>query len=738
MSYTESYVILLKREFKQGEKMRRLFIFIVLQAFCNSLILLSGEGMWLPYLLGENNINIMRGMGLEISAEDIFSNTEPSIKDAIVLFDRGCTGEIISDSGLLVTNYHCAYSYAQAISTTENDYMTDGYWAETRNEEIPLEDLTVSLLVSVDDVTDKVLKNIDPGLNENVRSRIINQSIDSISALMNASEDTVVKIVPFYYGNEYYMFVYQVFRDIRLVGIPPGEIGRFGGETDNWVWPRHTGDFALFRIYADSSNNPAEYSHGNLPYKPVKHLHISLKGYSEGDFTMTYGYPARTYQFLTSHAIRMLNNSILPQKIKFREERQKIIKAAMDHDSSIKLKYAAKYESMSNALKKWTGILEGFERIEIIRQKEELESQFNIWADTDPALKDKYGALISEFEKLYEQLLPLNAAGEFFYETMLSTELINFVTHFGSLLLFSETNSTEAYNQDIENLKKEAGKFFRDYSAAVDEKIFASMLGFFYYNVDRKFHPGIIDEIFIKNRGDFSRYASYLYSKSIFTDKTKVDRLLGHFSMASKAKIENDPAFQIYNSFFSLYKDSVIPCLNTINIRMDSLFRLYVKGLAEMEPHRQFYPDANHTLRLSYGKIEGYRPEDAVTYSYYTTLAGVIEKSYYENQDYAVPGKLRELYKLEDYGRYATDSIMHVCFIAANHTSGGSSGSPVLNSEGNLIGINFDRNWEGTMSDYIYDRSICRNISLDVRYMLFIIDKYAGAQRLLDEMTIVY
>jgi hypothetical protein len=717
---------------------RRLFIVFVLQAFCSSLLLLSGEGMWLPYLLGENNINIMSGMGLEISAEDIFSNTQPSIKDAIVLFDRGCTGEIISDSGLLVTNYHCAYSYAQAISTTENDYMTNGYWAESRDEEIPLEDLTVSLLVSVDDVTDKILKKIDPGLDENSRSRIISQSIDSIRSLMSASEDTVINIVPFYYGNEYYMFVYQVFRDIRLVGIPPGEIGRFGGDTDNWVWPRHTGDFALFRIYADSSNNPAEYSHGNIPYKPVKHLHISLKGYSVDDFTMTYGYPARTYQFLTSHAIRMLNDIILPHKIKFREERQKIIGAAIDHDSSIKLKYAAKYESMSNALKKWTGILEGFERIKIIKQKEELESQFNKWADTDPALKGKYGTLLSEFERSYVQLLPLNAAGEYFYETMLSIELISFVSHFGNLLLFSEIDSIEAYDQYIENLKKEAGKFFRDYSAAVDEKIFACMLGFFYYNVDRKFHPAIMDEIFRKTGGDFSRYASYLYSKSIFVNKTKVDRLLDNFSMASTAKIEDDPAFQIYNSFFSLYKDSVIPSLNILNIRLDSLYRLYVKGLAEMEPLRHFYPDANHTLRLSYGKIEGYRPEDAVTYRYYTTLEGVIEKSYYKNQDYAVPGRLTELYKLKDYGSYAKDNTMHVCFIATNHTSGGSSGSPVLNGEGNLIGINFDRNWEGTMSDYIYDGSICRNISLDVRYMLFIIDRYAGAQRLLDEMTIVY
>ncbi len=738
MSYTESYAVLLKLVFKQEKMIRRLFIVFVLQACCNSLILLSGEGMWLPFLLGENNINIMNGMGLQISAEDIFSNTEPSIKDAIVLFDRGCTGEIISDSGLLVTNYHCAYSYAQAISTAENDYMTNGYWAKSRDEEMPLEDLTVSLLVSVDDVTDEVLRNVGPGLDEYARSKIISESIDSIRARISESEDTVVKIMPFYYGNEYYMFVYQVFRDIRLVGIPPGEIGRFGGDTDNWVWPRHTGDFALFRIYADSSNNSAEYSHENIPYKPEKHLHISVKGYSEGDFAMAYGYPARTYEYLTSHAIRMLNDSILPQKIKFRQERQKIIKAAMDHDGSIRIKYAAKYESMSNALKKWTGILEGFERIKIIKQKEELESQFNKWTDTDPEMKIKYGTLISEFEKLYGQLLPLNVAGEFFYETMLSTGLINFVSFFGGLLLFSETDSIEAYNQNIENLKKEAGKFFHDYSAAVDEKIFARMLGFFYYNVDRKYHPEIMDEIFRKTGGDFSRYAGYLYSKSIFADKTKVDRLLENFSMASTDKIEDDPAFKIYNSFFNLYKDSVIPCLNTLNIRLDSLYRMYVKGLAEMEPHRQFYPDANHTLRLSYGKIEGYRPEDAVTYRYYTTLAGVIEKGYYENQDYAVPVRLRELYDNKDYGRYATDSIMHVCFIAANHTSGGSSGSPVLNGEGNLIGINFDRNWEGTMSDYVYDGSICRNISLDIRYILFIIDKYAGAHRLLDEMTIVY
>ncbi len=717
---------------------RKLFLIFILLICCNKLILLSGEGMWLPFLLGEQNIDEMNGMGLKLSAAEIFSNKDASLKDAIVLFNKGCTGEVISDSGLLVTNYHCAYSHIQALSTVDNDYMTNGYWAKSREEEIPLTDLTVSFLISVDDVTYKVLKNIDINLDENARLKVINERIDSIRAQVAASEDYTVKIVPFYYGNEYYMFVYEVFKDIRLVGIPPGEIGRFGGNTDNWVWPRHTGDFSLFRIYADTNNNPAEYSPGNIPYKPRKYLQISLKGCREGDFTMAYGYPGKTYQFLTSHAIAMLNGHILPQKIEFREERQKMIKAAMDNDDVAKIKYAAKYEDMSNALKKWTGILEGFERMKIIKKKEELELQFKKWSDSDSTLKTKYGTLDSGFEQLYKESLPFYVAEEFLFETVLSTELIEFVSRFGSLLLFSEMDSLKAYNQNVESLKKEAGKFFRDYCADIDEKVFASMLEFYYYNVDNEFHPEIMDIIFKKTKGDFAEYSKYIYSKSLFVDKTKVDRLLENFSMASAAKIDDDPAFQVYSSFIDVYKNKVRPHLNLIDAELDSLYRKYVHGLTEMEPHRQFYPDANHTLRLSYGNIESYKPEDAVTYRYYTSLTGVIEKSFCEIQDYAVPDRLKELYNLKDYGIYGTDSIMPVCFIATNHTSGGSSGSPVLNGEGQLIGINFDRNWEGTMSDYIYDESICRNISLDIRYMLFIVDKYAGAGRLLNEMTIVY
>ena len=718
--------------------LRRLSVICVLLICCNHLILLSGEGMWLPFLLGEQNLYEMNEMGLKLSAEDIFSNENPSLKDAIVMFNKGCTGEVISDSGLLVTNYHCSYSYVQSISTADNDYITNGYWATSRKEEIPVTGLTVSFLISAKDVTDKVLKNIDIDLDEYARLKIISQRIDSIATQAIINEDYTVKIEPFYYGNEYYMFIYEVYKDIRLAGIPPGEIGRFGGDTDNWEWPRHTGDFALFRIYADINNNPAEYSPGNVPYKPKKYLQISLKGYNEGDFTLAYGYPGKTYQFLTSHATGMINDKILPQKIKFREERQKLIKTAMDFDGSIKTKYAAKYEEMSNALKKWTGILEGFERMKILQKKEELELQFNKWCDADSILKLKYGTLISEFEQLYDELLPFYAAEEFLYETILSTGLIEFVSFFNSLLSFSENDSLEAYDENIENLKKETSEFFRDYYAGIDEKIFARMLEFYYYNVDDEFHPEILDIIFKKTKGDFTDYSEYVYSKSLFVDKTKVDKLLQNFSIASTAKIEDDPAFQIYASFVDVYKNKVKPHLDSINTELNNLYRKYIHGLTEMDTCRQFYPDANHTLRLSYGNIKGYKPGDAVTCRYYTSLAGVIEKSLCENQDYAVPDKLKELYKLKDYGIYGTDSIMPVCFVATNHTSGGSSGSPVLNAGGQLIGINFDRNWEGTISDYIYDGSVCRNISLDVRYMLFIIDKYAGAGKLLDEMTIVY
>lgn len=718
--------------------LKSLLLTCIIFICCNDIYLKAEEGLWLPFLLNEFNIKEMHDKGLKISAEDIFSNQNISLKDAVVLFNKGCTGEVISGEGLLLTNYHCAFKYIQSLSTVDNDYMTSGYWAQSRKEELPVPGLTVSFLTNVNDVTRQILENIDENLNENEREKIINKRIDSITVYAVDNLNSTATIKPFYYGNRYFMFIYEVFRDIRLAGAPPTEIGKFGGETDNWMWPRHTGDFSIFRIYSDTLNNPAEYSPDNVPYKPEKYLQISLKGYKEGDFTMVYGYPARTHQFLTSHAISIIKEKILPNKIKFRAERQELLKAAMNNDNEIRIKYAAKYESSGNAWKKWTGILQGFERTNIIEIKKNLELQFNVWANADTTSKIKYGYLISEFERLYNELLPYYVAEEFLFETIFRIELVEYVSLFSKYLYYPEEDTLTESSININELTDESNRFFRDYSAEIDEKVFTRMLELYYYNVDRKFHPEIMEIIIKKTNGNLSEYSKYIYSKSIFTNQDKIDRLLQNFSMASSAKIEDDPAYQFYANFIELYRNIIKPEVNEINKKLNRLYRIYINGLIEMQPDRKFYPDANHTLRLSYGNIEGYKPADAIKYRYYTSLQGIIEKSQEEIYDYAISEKLKNLYESMNFGEYGMNSTMPVCFIATNHTSGGSSGSPVFNAEGHLIGINFDRVWEGTMSDYIFDPETCRNISLDVRYILFIIDKYARAGYLLNELSLAY
>ncbi len=702
---------------------------------CSSAIhLQSEEGIWLPLLTGQLNLDNMQAKGLELSAEDIYSINNASLKDAVVIFGSGCTGEIISGNGLLLTNYHCALKYIQSHSTADKDYLTSGFWAYSREEELPANGLTATLPVAIEDVTDKILEDINDNLPYNKRLEIIGERIDSLIDLVNIEYPYKIKIKPVFYGNEYYMFTYKVFDDIRLVGAPPSSVGNFGGDTDNWIWPRHTGDFALFRIYADSANKPAEYSPYNIPYKPRKYLQISLNGYREGDFTMVYGFPATTQQFLTSSGINTVLNKTLPLKVMIRKEKENIIKTHINDNDELRIKYAAEYARIRNARKKWEGILEGLERKNVVQLKEEQESQFNNRINDDSTLEEKYGGLLPGFGELYNELLPYYKAEELLFETVLKNDLISFMSQFKNLVFYSEDASEETIKDAVEQLKKASDSFFKDYSIDIDKMMLARMLEIYYNNVDKQFHPDILNMIIKKSKGDFSEYSDYVFSKSIFVDHAKVRKLLQHYSLASAARIEDDPAFQLYTGFMDIYYAGVYPNLRVMNIKLDSMYRDYVEDLMEMQPDRQFYPDANRTLRLSFGKVAGYYPGDAVDYKYYSTLTGVMEKSLQDNYEYVIPERLKELYELKDYGKYGTDDTMHVCFIASNHTSGGNSGSPVLNGKGQLIGVNFDRNWEGTMSDYFYDPEICRNISVDIRYVLFIIDKYAKAGYLVDEM----
>ncbi|MBN2213285.1 MAG: S46 family peptidase [Bacteroidales bacterium] len=698
---------------------------------------LSVEGMWIPLLIEKFNIKDMQEKGCRLAAEDIYSINKACLADAVILFGRGCTGEVISPDGLVLTNHHCGYSRIQAHSTLEKDYLNEGFWAFTRSEELPNPGLTASFLIRIEDVTQMVLQGTDSIAGRIEKEKHIDRSIDQLIKITTDRTGYNAEIKPFYFGKEYYMFVYQTFRDIRLVGAPPASIGKFGGDTDNWIWPRHTGDFSLFRIYADSTNSPADYSPSNIPYKPGNHLKISIKGIRENDFTMILGYPARTNEYLTSHELKIISNSTLPRKIELRNAILDIMKNAMDRNPEIKLKYASKYAGMANAWKKWIGVLQGFERYNTIRKKETFEEQFRLWLNRNPDNQEKYAYLLPEFSKTYSELEPYYFVNDYASEAIFHVELIEYVSGFTSLLSLMSENQEEEPESTINKLKSRTENFFKNYEVEIDKEIFIKVLELYSANVGQQFLPDFYHTIHQKFRGNYRKFADRIYKKSFFTDKEQIMELLDHYSNASVRKIISDPLFRIYSSFGEVYRNKIFPQYDKLTEQLDDLYPEYLAALMLMQPDKLFYPDANFTMRMTYGKAEGYSPADAVEYRYNTTLKGIIEKEDPEVYDYVVPEKLKNLYEEKDFGRYGANGKMPVCFIASNHTSGGNSGSPVLDADGYLVGLNFDRNWEGTMNDFMYDPDICRNISLDIRYVLFIIEKYAGADHIIGELTII-
>jgi len=692
----------------------------------------AGEGMWIPSLLSKFNIEDMHKEGFRLSAEDIYSINHSSLKDAVVIFGGGCTGEIISDKGLIITNHHCGYGAIQSHSSVENNYLKNGFWAGSMNEELPNQGLKVTFLERIEDVTEKVNEELKANLSERERRYKLRDVFKKIENEATDGTDHKAVIKSFYYGNEFYMFIYKEYKDIRLVGAPPSSIGKFGGDLDNWMWPRHTGDFSLFRIYADKNNEPAEYDKENVPYNPDKHLKISLKGIDKGDFTMVMGYPGSTQQYLTSHAINLVVNKRNPQRIKLRDKRLEVMEKYMEKSESIKIKYATKHSRVSNSWKRWKGEIRGLKRLNAIQKKQKLESNFVKWISEKPERKESYGSIIEEFSQTYENYTPYVMAMDYFREAGYSAiEIMRFSYNFKALL--------ETPNNGVkENLKDRTKDFFKDYIPAIDKEISTQMLKAYYKKVDETFHPEIYNIINNKYEKDFSGYINNLFENSIFTDSNKVYNFIREFEASDSLKIINDPAFELVSSFVKVYQNDIVEGYDQFNMKLDSLYRIYVQGLKKMKKDEKFWPDANFTMRIAYGEVKGYSPNDAVDYRYYTTLDGVIQKNATGKKDYVIPDKLKKLYRNKNFGRYAMESgELPVCFIATNHTSGGNSGSPVINANGELIGINFDRNWEGTMSDYMYDPSQCRNITLDIRYALFIIDKFAGADRLINEMTII-
>ena len=700
--------------------------------FSDSVNLKAEEGMWIPMLIEKYQIEHMQEAGLRLSAEDIYSINRDCLKDAIVIFGRGCTGEMISDEGLLLTNHHCGEGAVQSHSSVENDYLTNGYWAMSREEELPNENLSVTYLRHIKEVSAEVTEGFIQGMDPQVRERMVNENMGKIiqSATSGTHLEAVVK--PFYYGNEYYLFVYEVFRDIRLVGAPPVAIGNFGADQDNWMWPRHTGDFTLFRVYAGKDNQPATYDPSNKPYKPRMHLEIAAGGIEEGDFTMILGYPGSTTQYLYSDAVKLMLDKSLPLKIQLRTTRLEIMDRYMKSSDKVRIQYATKYRGVSNAWKKWQGIILGLNRMEAVERKIEEERAFQHWVDADGERQLKYGRLLDQFTQDYSDIVQYSVAIDLMGEAIEPVELFRQVSRMKGLM---------RQGVPVEMLKNQVERFYKDFYLPIDLEVFAAMMAACREHMADSFLPSFFMEINGKYKGDFYRFAKETYRRSIFSDKNQVIKLLDIYHKNPENAIKQlmkDPMSIYMDQFRELYMVGVNPVYYQLQHELEKSYQTYMSALLEMSADRLLYPDANFSMRLTYGNIHGYQPWDGVQYQFSTTLSGLMEKGTEDFEDYRVPDKLVQLYTEKDYGRYGVEGTMPVCFIASNHTSGGNSGSPVLDADGRLIGINFDRNWEGTMSDIYYDPSLCRNIAVDIRYVLFIVDKFAGAGYLLDEMKITW
>ena len=691
----------------------------------------AGEGMWIPMLL-QYNEKEMQEMGMKITAEDIYSINHSSLKDAIVLFGGGCTGEIVSDYGLLLTNHHCGYDYIQRHSSVEHDYLTNGFWAMNRGEELPCPGLSVIFLREMRDVTEQVLEGVTVDMPEAERKAKVDENMKKIIAAVEKETKYKVSIKPYFLGNEYYLLLNEVYTDVRLVGCPPSNIGKFGGDTDNWVWPRHTGDFSIFRVYADKDGHPAVYDKDNVPYKPAKHLDISLKGAEEGDFAFVFGYPARTNEYLPAVAVDQEANVIDPIVVDLRGKVLDIYNKYQEQDPKVRIQYASKHAGLGNGWKKWMGVTEGINHFHGVEKKNEYETRFQEWA-LGARSRYMYIDLLKDFKRNYTELEPYELAYTYLAEAGLRIELVNFAGRFAKLSEVTKDTPQENIDKMIASLKGSIPSFYKDYYEPIDREVATMLLKEYLKAQPADFRPTFLNDI-----KDVNEYVDKLFAKSMFTDEQKVNALLDNFKIKDAKKLANDPAMQVYQSLIGFYRSEVSDHISSLNADIDRLRRIYMKGQMEMEPEKRFSPDANFTLRVTYGKVEGFKPKDGMKYKHFTTLEGIMQKENPDIYDYVVEPRLKELYNKKDYGRYADkDGTMHVAFTASVHTTGGNSGSPILNAEGQLLGLNFDRCWEGTMSDLIYDPDICRNISVDIRYVLFIIDKFAGAGHLIDEMTIV-
>ncbi|MBN8688196.1 MAG: S46 family peptidase [Chitinophagales bacterium] len=698
----------------------------------------ADEGMWLPLFLQQLNEKQMRSMGMKITAADIYNINKGSLKDAIVSFGGFCTGEVISDKGLVLTNHHCGFDAVQNHSTLERNYIRDGFWAKNKGEEIPNPGLFVTFIVRIEDVSKTALAGVTPAMTEQERSAAIDKNIAGLKTTVKreAYQDFFVR--SFFEGNQYFLFVTETYKDVRLVGAPPSAIGNFGKDTDNWMWPRHTGDFSMFRIYAGKDNKPADFSNENVPYVPKKSLSISLGGMKEGDFTMVFGFPGRTTQYLPAAAVDQIMQVNDPAKIAIRDKALGVIDGFMRKDEKIKIQYAAKYASISNAWKKWQGEVLGLTSTKAVDKKKVYEAEFQKRVNANPAWKEQYGSLLGDLETSYAEINKYGLARDYFNETISRIEAFALGAQLNNLAGIKQKNGDKAFKDAVPKTIDRLADLYKEYSPEVDKQLFTVLMEKFTKDQPAEFLAPELVALAKSNDYNFSKIADEFYTgNDLLNAGAKV--LANLQANPDLVLMANDlnKANQLFISLNAHYSATVTRKLSGLQAKINQLQRTYMKAQMEVMKERKFYPDANSTLRVTYGNVKGYQARDAVKYDFYSYLDGVMEKYKPGDYEFDVPEKLRTLYKNKDYGPYGKNGKMPVCFIAMNHTTGGNSGSPALDASGNLVGLNFDRVWEGTMSDINYDPSICRNIMVDIRYVLFIIDKYAGAGHLVQEMKLV-
>jgi len=704
-------------------KLLLLFIFVQVNA--------QQGGMWIPSLLKGMNESEMKKLGMKISAEDIYSINHSSLKDAVPQFDGGCTAEVISDKGLILTNHHCGFDAIQNHSSVEHDYLTDGFWAYKMEEELPNKDMVVTFVVRIEDITLKVLDGVTSLSNEQDKQKKIQENISNLNKSLPKESWQENSIKTFYDGNQYILFVTETYKDIRLVGAPPSSIGKFGSDTDNWVWPRHTGDFSLFRIYADKNNRPAEYSVDNVPYKPKYFFPISIKGIKENDFTMVLGYPGRTQEYLPSFAVEQIMNTLNPAKIEVRDATLKVQDGFMRKDNAIKIQYASKYASIANSWKKWIGETKGLKKSNAIAIKQKFEAAFQEKV-IKAGKQAEYGNLLSDFEKNYGEIKDHALARDLFTEVALrNSELLQNGYRLYQLEQVLKTKGEQAFTDRKNNLSKGIVDFYKDYNVNVDKNVFEQLIAIYAKMLPSQFLPNEFKNL------NASQLTNDIYATTKLTKLEDFRSLLDGDSKTVIEKINADKGYQILKAMADANTKNVLPKYDELNLKNIATQRTYMKAILELFPNNRIFPDANSTLRVTYGKVKGYKPNDAITYEPFTYLDGVMEKYVPGDYEFDVPKKLIDLYNSKDYGIYASNGKIPVAFIATNHTTGGNSGSPALDARGNLIGLNFDRVWEGTMSDIFYSPEICRNIMVDIRYVLFILDKFANAENLIKEMKII-